>query len=115
MSILNYGVSKHYAGFMVSDRCPLGYLFQKYRRHFKILTQLKLDNNILGVITVSIENSDCLLVCAEFSKSIHIFANYCQIRYHTSNVFGDGHYVITNNNNAFLNIFECLRNFGLED
>ena len=27
MSIVNYGVSKHYAGSMVSDRCPLGYLF----------------------------------------------------------------------------------------
>ena len=27
MSIINYGVSKHYAGSMVSDRCPLGYLF----------------------------------------------------------------------------------------
>ena len=26
MSIVNYGVSKHYAGSMVSDRCPLGYL-----------------------------------------------------------------------------------------
>ena len=29
MSIVNYGVSKHYAGPMVSDRCPLGYLFLK--------------------------------------------------------------------------------------
>ena len=28
LSIVNYGVSKHYAGSMVSDRCPLGYLFQ---------------------------------------------------------------------------------------
>ena len=27
LSIVNYGVSKHYAGSMVSDRCPLGYLF----------------------------------------------------------------------------------------
>ena len=26
--IVNYGVSKHYAGSMVSDRCPLGYLFK---------------------------------------------------------------------------------------
>ena len=26
LGIVNYGVSKHYAGFMVSDRCPLGYL-----------------------------------------------------------------------------------------
>ena len=26
MSIVNYGVSKHFAGSMVSDRCPLGYL-----------------------------------------------------------------------------------------
>ena len=26
MSIINYCVSKHYAGSMVSDRCPLGYL-----------------------------------------------------------------------------------------
>ena len=25
--MLNYGVPKHYAGSMVSDRCPLGYLF----------------------------------------------------------------------------------------
>ena len=25
--MVNYGVSKHYAGSMVSDRCPLGYLF----------------------------------------------------------------------------------------
>ena len=30
MSIVNYGVSKHYAGSMVSDRCPLGYLLNKY-------------------------------------------------------------------------------------
>ena len=27
MRIVNYGVSKHYAGSMVSDHCPLGYLF----------------------------------------------------------------------------------------
>ena len=27
MSIVNSGISKHYAGSMVSDRCPLGYLF----------------------------------------------------------------------------------------
>ena len=27
LSIVNYGVSKHYAGSQVSDRCPLGYLF----------------------------------------------------------------------------------------
>ena len=24
--MVNYGVSKHYAGSMVSDRCPLGFL-----------------------------------------------------------------------------------------
>ena len=29
MSIVNYDVSKHYAGSQVSDCCPLGYLFQK--------------------------------------------------------------------------------------
>ena len=29
LSIVNYGFSKHYAGSMVSDRCPLGYLFLK--------------------------------------------------------------------------------------
>ena len=27
LSIVNYGVSKHYAGSQVSDRSPLGYLF----------------------------------------------------------------------------------------
>ena len=27
LNILNYGVSKHYAGSQMSDRCPLGYLF----------------------------------------------------------------------------------------
>ena len=27
MSIINYGLSKHYAGSQVSDRCSLGYLF----------------------------------------------------------------------------------------
>ena len=27
LSIINYGISKHYAGSQVSDRCPLGYLF----------------------------------------------------------------------------------------
>ena len=26
LSIINYGISKHYAGSQVSDRCPLGYL-----------------------------------------------------------------------------------------
>ena len=31
LGIVNYGVSKHYAGSMVSDRCPLGYLFIKIR------------------------------------------------------------------------------------
>ena len=29
LSIVNYGVSKHYAGSMVSDRCSLGYLFSE--------------------------------------------------------------------------------------
>ena len=28
LSIINYGVSKYYAGSMVSDRCTLGSLFQ---------------------------------------------------------------------------------------
>ena len=37
MSIVNYGVSKHYTGSMVSDRCPLGYLFH-FHRIFKKLT-----------------------------------------------------------------------------
>ena len=27
LSIINYGISKHYASSQVSDRCPLGYLF----------------------------------------------------------------------------------------
>ena len=43
MSIVNYGVSKHYAGSMVSDRCPLGYLFTVYsifENHvFYVMTQ----------------------------------------------------------------------------
>ena len=29
MSIIDYGVSKHYAGSQVSDPCPLGYLFKR--------------------------------------------------------------------------------------
>ena len=29
MSIINYGVSKHYAGSKLSDHCTLGYLFQR--------------------------------------------------------------------------------------
>ena len=32
LSIINYGISKHYAGSLVSDRCPLGYLFKKANR-----------------------------------------------------------------------------------
>ena len=27
LRIVNFGISKHYAGCQVSDRCPLGYLF----------------------------------------------------------------------------------------
>ena len=39
----------------------------------KTLTPPNLDINILGVIT---ENTDLLWVCAKFSKSIQIFANF---------------------------------------
>ena len=30
LSIINYDVSKHYAGSQVSDFCPLGYLFFRF-------------------------------------------------------------------------------------
>ena len=32
LSIINYGISKHYAGSQVNDRCPLGYLFYQALR-----------------------------------------------------------------------------------
>ena len=35
MSFVNYGVSKHYAGSMVSDRCPLGDLSENIFTAFK--------------------------------------------------------------------------------
>ena len=40
MGIVNYGVSKHYAGSMVSDRCPLGYLFLIGSSSFLQVTKL---------------------------------------------------------------------------
>ena len=30
LSIINYGISKHYAGSQVSDRCSMGYLYKSY-------------------------------------------------------------------------------------
>ena len=42
----------------------------------KILTQLKLDNSILGLHEVSIKNTECLLICAKFSKSKKLFADF---------------------------------------
>ena len=50
----------------------LSYLFQKY---FKISAQA-IDNSIFGVITFSIENTDCLLIYAKFSKRTLIFFNF---------------------------------------
>ena len=45
-SIINYGVSKHYAGSQVSDLCQLGYLFKFI---FYFLTRLpKLKKNELA-------------------------------------------------------------------
>ena len=41
MIIIKYGVSKHYAGSMVSDRCPLGYLFLKVVMLYIKLTGMK--------------------------------------------------------------------------
>ena len=42
----------------------------------KILTQLKLDNSTLGLHKVSIKNTDCLSICAKFSKSKKWFADF---------------------------------------
>ena len=43
----------------------------------QILTQLKLDNSILSVLhKVSIKNTDCLSICAKFSKSTQFFADF---------------------------------------
>ena len=44
LSIVNFGVSKHYAGSMVSDRCPLGYLFYI---HLTILTKAGPHDNVM--------------------------------------------------------------------
>ena len=47
LNIVNYGVSNHYAGFRVGDRCPLGYLLDKlnienvtFRIHVFVLSKL---------------------------------------------------------------------------
>ena len=43
----------------------------------KNLTQLKIDNSILGIITQSFnENTDCLSICDKFFKSTQFFANF---------------------------------------
>ena len=50
LSIVNYGVSKHYAGSQVRDRCPLGYLFGflfKERFCFSLFTETKDDDQML--------------------------------------------------------------------
>ena len=50
-------------------------LFERYLNQLKTLTQVKLDNRMLALITQSlIENTDCLPMCVKFFKSIHIFA-----------------------------------------
>ena len=33
MSIINHGITKHYAGSQVSDCCPIGYLFWQAPPH----------------------------------------------------------------------------------
>ena len=49
MSIVNYGVSKHYAGSMVSDRCPLGYLFIYSERDDLMLRNAELSQELRTV------------------------------------------------------------------
>ena len=65
LSIVNYGVSKHYTGFMMSDRCPLGYLFVIYV-HEKAL--LKLD--YLFCIALVCSESQQVFKYMEYSKSL---------------------------------------------
>ena len=53
-------------------------LFQKYLKQMKTLTQIKLDDRILGVNTQSFNWKYRLFfyICALFSKSTHIFTNF---------------------------------------
>ena len=58
LSIINYGVSKHYAGSMVSDRCPLGYLF-----HLLITGSIPIDPKHSAI------------------KGLHRTSLYCTVKY----------------------------------
>ena len=59
-------------------------LSQNYLKQLKCFTQLKLDNSNLLLHKVSIKNTDCLLICAKFSKSTHLFADF------TKGMIGNG-------------------------
>ena len=50
-------------------------LFQKYLKQLKTLTKLTTISWVY-LHRVSTENTNCLLICANFSKSTHSFANF---------------------------------------
>ena len=82
MSIVNYGFSKQYAGSMVSDRCPLGYLLILSKPPAKVINRVDASRHIVIIITLK---SVCFRFCSPKSTfliaKIHIVAiiNFLQI------------------------------------
>ena len=78
LSIVNYGVSKHYAGSMVSDRCPLGYLFE-YPQHMFWMRNKENSFPICTLIwmvsTLTAQSVTCLATDASLTADLGIMSS----------------------------------------